>query len=64
MNYLFTIVTEPIKAIWEAFWSLLVDSGVTIGGLIFTGIVMALLIGVVTHITIGGSHIKRLAKDE
>lgn len=64
MTNLFTIVTAPIKAIWDAITSILVDSGVTFAGLILTGIFMAILIGVVTHFSISAGRLKGKLRDE
>lgn len=64
MSDLFTIVTVPLKAVWDAFTSILIDTGVTFAGLIVTGIFMAILIGVVTHISISGTRLKGKFKDE
>lgn len=64
MNTLFTIVTAPLKAIWDAFCSILIDNGVTFAGLIITGVFMAILIGVVTHISISAGRLKGKFKDE
>lgn len=64
MSDLFTIVTVPLKAIWDAFTSILVDTGVTFAGLIITGIFMAILIGVVTHFSISAGRLKGKFKDE
>lgn len=64
MTNLFTIVTAPLKAIWDAIASVLVDSGVTLAGLILTGIFMAILIGVVTHFSISAGRLKGKIRDE
>lgn len=64
MSNLFTIVTAPMKAIWDAIKSILVDTGVDLGGLILSGVLMSIIIGVVTHLSISFNRSSRALKDE
>lgn len=60
MSTLFQIITLPLQYIWSAFVSIFVDSssGVTLAGLILSGVAMAVIIGIITHISISGGRTK------